>query len=88
MLLLNVRKAYMSSLVGSGDRVEPLGELGRETVEIALVPQGTANKEFLLFCFSILTNLYNSIQNTLNEDQMQLTRDTITVILNYKRDVA
>ncbi|XP_068693739.1 adhesion G-protein coupled receptor V1-like isoform X3 [Montipora foliosa] len=38
--------------------------------------------------YGILTELYNSIQNTLNEDQMQLTRDTITVILNYKRDVA
>ncbi|XP_015763361.1 PREDICTED: G-protein coupled receptor 98-like [Acropora digitifera] len=62
---------------------------GKKCTDIIKACEG---REKFLFLFDgdidrILSDLLDNIRNTLNEDQMELARDTITIILRYKNNV-
>ena len=45
-------------------------------------------RDYFVCSCSILSELYTSIQKTLDEDRLQLTCETIDAILNYKKSLS
>lgn len=60
--------------------------MGKKSGVMSSIDAQVTEGFFFLFC-RILSELHVSVQKTLDEDRLQLSRDTINAILSYKKSL-